>query len=114
MSVNNQKAEDAATYYIDTGRGLIPAAPARIVCYDEGGGEWTIESQDADGQAIRDSRGHYLSVWHDEEAIDEFLRMSRDGAVAEAIALASDIGLPALPVYMSEGEGLALIAGGSA
>jgi hypothetical protein len=101
-------------YFIDKGRGLEPAAPARIVCYPEGDGEWTIEAQDADGRAIRDERGDYLSVWHDEEALDDFRPMSRDGAVEEASRLAADMRRPMLPIYMDEDDGLPPVAGGAA
>lgn len=103
-----------ANYYTEVaGGGLQPATPARIVCYDEGNGEWTIEAQDADGAAIRDAGGCYLSLWHDDEALGEFSPMDRDGAIAEAVGLAAEMGLPMLPVYFFDDGGLALVAGGS-
>lgn len=106
----------APRFYIEqAGGGLRPATPARIVCYDEGDGEWTIEVQDADGAAIRDERGNYWSVWHDEEAIDGFLPWTRDEAVAAAVGLAGEIGLPTLPVYeVAEDDTLTLVQGGAA
>lgn len=102
-------------FYTEHGDGrLRPATPARVVCYGEGYGEWTIEVQDADGAAIRDERGDYWSVWHDEEALGDYAPMGRDEAIAAAATLAVEIGLPTLPVYISEGEALTLVNGGAA
>lgn len=98
---------NATRFYTEqAGGGLLAAEPARIACYpEEGDGEWTIEAQDSSGAAIRDERGGYLAVWHDEEALDDFLPMDRDGAVAEAAWLAREMGLPMLPVYVVEDDG---------
>ena len=98
MSMNNQPAADAA-YYIDTGRGLRPAVPARIVCYPEGHGEWTIHAEDGDGQSIRDFQGDYpAAIWHCAENDCEPITEAR--AVALARGLRDDMEMPSLPIYV--------------
>jgi hypothetical protein len=103
------------TYYVEEiGVGMKPAAPARIVCYDEGDGEWTIDAEDAEGRCIRDSHGHYpASVWHDEEGVDSFSPWTREHAVAAAVGLAVEIGNPVLPVYVCCDGEMTMEAGGA-
>lgn len=87
------------SYYIDTGRGLQPAVPARIVCYPEGGGEWTIHAEDADGHSVRDFQGDYpAAIWHCAE--NDCAPISEEQAVALACGLRREMRMPSLPIYI--------------
>lgn len=88
--------------------------PARIACHDEGGGEWSIDAEDACGRVIRDEHGNFpASIWHNEEAVDDFRPMARDAAISAAVALAVEIGHPSLPVYVCKDGTVTLVAGGA-
>ena len=88
--------------------------PARIVCHDEGCGEWSIDAEDACGRVIRDERGNFpASIWHNEEGDEDFQPMTGGEAVAAAITLASKIGHPSLPVYVCKDGTVTLVAGGA-
>jgi hypothetical protein len=95
-------------YYIDTGRGLRPATPARIVCYPEGHGEWTIHAEDDAGQSIRDFQGDYpAAIWHCAENDCEPITVER--AVALACELRQSMGMPSLPIYTEAGGYLSIV-----
>lgn len=88
-----------ANYYIDTGSGLRPATPARIVCYPEGGGEWTIHAEDAEGHSIRDFQGDYpAAIWHCAE--NDCEPITEEQAVALACGLRREMRVPSLPIYI--------------
>ncbi len=75
--------------------------PTRIVAYDEGYGEWTIEAADDRGTCAKDADGHDLACWFNHEGDDEFVPMSLDEAVAAAVVEFAAAGIPAgLPVYV--------------
>lgn len=84
--------------------------PTRIVAYDEGDGEWTIEAADDAGTCLRDASGDYVACWFDREQHDhpdEFRPLTLAEAVAVARAAFADIGLPAdLPVYVHRGDSM--------
>jgi hypothetical protein len=75
-----------------------PSSANRIVCYDEGEGEWTIELQDASGDPVRDEHGNYFAIWHNEE--NDCEPITRAQAVALAVGLRNEIGMPHLRVYV--------------
>lgn len=82
--------------------------PTRIVAYDEGEGEWTIEAADDNGTCVKDADGHDLACWFNHEADDEFVPMSLEEAVAAA---EEDFGLSGLPVYVWGIDGMTLAEG---
>jgi hypothetical protein len=77
----------------------------RIVAYDEGNGEWTIEATDDAGTCAMTSDGRYVACWLDAEGCvnpDDFKPL----ALAEAVAVArqefADAGCPNdLAVYLA-------------
>jgi hypothetical protein len=79
--------------------------PTRIVVYDEGYGEWTIEATDDNGTCAMTSDGRYVACWLDHEAHDnpdEFTPLTLADAVAMARQEFAEGGYPAdLPVYLA-------------
>ena len=95
MNISFKKNLASETFYAERqGGGLAKTKPARIVCYDEGGGEWTIDAEDESCQCLRDERGNYpASVWHNEE--NGFSPITKTQAVAIAKNLRHSLrGLP--------------------
>lgn len=84
---------------------LTKTQPARIVCYDEGDGEWTIDAEDESCRCLRDERGNYpASVWHNEE--NGFSPITKTQAVAIATKLRRSLRREDLPIYVdSPGNG---------
>ena len=86
--------------------------PTRIVAYDEGYGEWTIECADDGGICVKDADGHDLACWFNHEADDEFVPMSLEAAVAAAVKEFATDGVPSsLPVYVWGCAGMTLVGG---
>ena len=79
--------------------------PTRIVAYDEGDGEWTIEAADDAGTCAMTSDGRYVACWLDHEGCDnpdEFRPLTLAEAVAVARQEFAEEGYPAnLPVYLA-------------
>jgi hypothetical protein len=78
-------------------------SPTRIVAYDEGYGEWTIEAADDNGTCVKDAAGHDLACWFNHEGDDEFVPMTMEEAVAAA---EKDFCVAGLPVFVWEDGGM--------
>ena len=77
--------------------------PTRLVCCDEGDGEWTIEATDEAGTCAMTSDGRYVACWLDHGACDdpeEFKPLTLAEAVAVARAELADAVPADLPVYI--------------
>ena len=86
-------------YYTEGPNGLRPAKPARIVCYDDGCGDWTIDVEDTDGLCLRDADGNYpSSIWVDAENGDSF--MDERQAIEAARGLRQQLAMPSLPIFV--------------
>jgi hypothetical protein len=83
--------------------------PTRLVCYDEGDGEWTIEAADDAGTCAMTSDGRYVACWLDHEACDdpeEFQPLTLAEAVAVARKELADEIPAGLPVYVAGDDGM--------
>lgn len=87
---------------------LRQAEPARIVCYDEGDGEWTIDAEDESCRCLRDKQGNYpASVWNNEE--NECEPIDEKQAVAKASEMRRVLSFGNIPIYVARpGEGCEL------
>jgi hypothetical protein len=77
--------------------------PTRIVAYDEGYGEWTVEAADDNGTCVKDADGRDLACWFNHEGDDEFEPMTLEEAVAAA---EKDFCVTGLPVFAWKDGGM--------
>lgn len=97
-SFNNDLDADGFYAALDDG-SLVKTSPARIVCYDEGSGEWTIDAEDEWCRCLRDKHGNYpASIWNNAE--NDCDEMTENQAIAAAVEMRSELSLVGIPVYV--------------
>lgn len=86
-------------FYVETDDGFLTASPQKIVCYDDGDGEWTIDVEGIGGQCLRDAWGNYpASVWIDSE--NNRAPMDERQAIGAARGLRRQMEMPSLPILI--------------